>query len=283
MSASTAIAVLQNGTLRWSSPSNFNDPYDVPTELTYEFQPTEVMMAALQRCIELVESPPADVTRITPKLRQLIEAVKQGMPEPQKQALLARFREDVQNAAPTGTGLRDLVAMWRTFIPELRILCLCESATHVAMWHHYADQYRGVVVEFTCSDELDSAWLGAEQVTYNEAGNPLARLETWADLLVLETAHAVQDLTHLATFTKAADWGYEREWRLLSYKRNQDIGNYTDYRFDRRELKAVYLGPRITEDDAQTVKALTTMYPYAKLYRSQVGLGPRLKFHSDAL
>ena len=34
MSASTAEVVLGNRTLRWSAPTEFNDPFDVPRELS---------------------------------------------------------------------------------------------------------------------------------------------------------------------------------------------------------------------------------------------------------
>jgi hypothetical protein len=39
MPASTAKIVLQNKTLRWSSPVEFNDPFDVPRELAFDVTP----------------------------------------------------------------------------------------------------------------------------------------------------------------------------------------------------------------------------------------------------
>jgi len=281
MTAKTAGAVLSSGRLRWSSPLLFNDPFDVPLELIYTFTPQEVLRAALTQCIDLIASPPEECSRLTPKLRAIVEAVKAGMEPSSKAALLKRFQADVRAATPKGDSLIALANIWRALVPELRILCLCESASHVAMWHHYSDQYRGAVLEFDCSDELDSAWLGATPVTYDEAGNALARIETWANLLVLETGEAVKDLTHLAIHMKSSDWKYEKEWRLLSYMREPENGLYTDYKFDPRELRAVYLGPRMAAEDSAALKALSRLHPTAKVYRTEIGLGPKFTFTSS--
>ncbi|WP_271009505.1 DUF2971 domain-containing protein [Paucibacter sp. B51] len=279
--ATTAKAVLAGGRLRWSSPLIFNDPFDVPLELAYSFSPQEIILAALAKCVALVEEPPSNTERLTPKLRAIVEAIKGGLPDSERRRIIELFKSEAGTAKPVGVGLRQLGELWKQLLPELRILCLCESPSHVAMWHHYADQYRGVVLELACDDRLDSAWLGAVPVTYRDSGNPLAEVDTWANLLVLETSEAVTDLTHLSAYFKSSDWSYEREWRLLSYKREQEAGYFSDYRFDPEELLGVYLGPRMDSGTASEISLLTEHYPRAKVFRTNIGLGPRLTF-SDA-
>jgi hypothetical protein len=46
--AETAKTVLQNGTLRWSSPSLFNDPFDVQFDLHTEYDRNKVAERAMQ-------------------------------------------------------------------------------------------------------------------------------------------------------------------------------------------------------------------------------------------
>jgi Protein of unknown function (DUF2971) len=90
------------------------------------------------------------------------------------------------------------------------------------MWYHYADQYRGVVLEFRCDDALDSAWLAARPVTYPAAKPAVYTADGWAQLLMTQGGLAIQTLLDVATYTKAPDWSYEREWRITSFKRQTD-------------------------------------------------------------
>ena len=171
-----------------------------------------------------------------------------------------------------------LRAMWRTFIPEFRILCLTESPAHVAMWYHYADQYRGVVLEFICDDELDSAWLAARPVAYPIKKPAVYTAEGWAILLTMPNALAIQTIIDVSTFTKAPDWSYEREWRITSFKRPTDTGPFTDYKFHATELAAVYLGPMISASDQRIVTTLAANCPAAVVWNVSIGMNRELRF-----
>ncbi len=49
MSSGTAKIVLSNRSLRWSSPVLFNDPFDVPREMSFGLTPVEIVQALLHR------------------------------------------------------------------------------------------------------------------------------------------------------------------------------------------------------------------------------------------
>ena len=51
-------------------------------------------------------------------------------------------------------------------VQNMRILCLCESYRKTSMWYHYADKYKGAVIELICNDEIDSPWRIAEPIKY---------------------------------------------------------------------------------------------------------------------
>src|SRR5277367_2837453 len=169
--------------------------------------------------------------------------------------------------------------MWRAWLPEFRILCLTESPAHLAMWYHYADRYRGAVLEFRCDDELDSAWLLAKPVTYPLVKPAVYTADGWASLLTMRTEIAVQTTLHVATFTKSPDWSYESEWRITSFKRPTDIGPFTDYTFHRQELAAVYLGPLIATTDREAIVTLASQFPNTRLWNVSIGLSRELQFN----
>ena len=235
MSADTARKVLTNRSLRWSSPVLFNDPFDVPRELSFGITPEELVQASVRRMVQLIESPPEDTSQFQPKLRMIVEAVKKGISPELKAELLAGIAEVSASHCPTAQSMDELRELWRTWLPDHRILCLTETPVHAAMWYSYSDKYCGVVLEFRCIDELDSAWLAARPVTYPVPKPPIYTADGWAGLLCLQPEAAIKAILHTATYTKAPDWSYESEWRVASFKRPTDTGQSSDYQFDQRE------------------------------------------------
>jgi hypothetical protein len=76
MSADTALKVLKNQSLRWSSPVLFNDPFDVPRELSFGITPDQLVQASGQRLTDLFNQPPEDTTGLAHKLRMIVDSIK---------------------------------------------------------------------------------------------------------------------------------------------------------------------------------------------------------------
>jgi hypothetical protein len=282
MSANVARLVLANRTLRWSSPTLFNDPFDVPRELSFGITADALVQALARKMAQLIQQPPADTTRLEPKLRLIVETVKQGISSELRHQMLSGLQDVGSWHRPEGNGMDEMRDLWRKWLRDHRILCLTESAAHTAMWYHYADKYQGVVLEFLCLDELDSAWLAAQAVTYPEPKPHIYTAEGWAEIMCLRQDLAVRSILHTATYTKSADWKYESEWRIASFKRPTDTGDFTDYKFDRRELGAVYFGPMISPEDRLSLKLAAGAFPNAKLWDVSIGMSRELLFHVSA-
>jgi len=283
MSASTATIVLRNRTLRWSSPVLFNDPFDVPRELSFGVTPEQIVNALADRFSSLIEDPPEDTSVFQPKVRLILEAVKRGIAPELKKELLAGVREVAAAQHPTSHSLEALRQLWRSWLPDHRILCLTESPAHVAMWYHYADRYHGAVLEFRCIDEIDSAWLAAQPVAYPVEKPFFYTAEGWAQILNMPHEVAVRTIIHTATYTKSPDWSYEAEWRVASFKRPTDTGDYTDYKFDLRELGAVYLGPMISSSDRQTLLDAARAFPQVKIRNVSIGMSREFEFRDEVI
>ena len=277
MSADTARQVLSNRTLRWSSPLLFNDPFDVPRKLCFGVTPTSIVNASARQMAEFIEYPPADTSHLRPKIRLIVEAVKNGI-FPKVKAKLLAATLDASASPPTSEHLDELRRLWQTWIPNMRILCLTESADHFAMWLHYADKYKGVVLELRCVDELDSVWLTAQRVKYEKQKPDVYTAEGWAALLALPNEMASQRMLHIATYSKAADWSYENEWRLLSFKRPMDTGHFTDYKFHPQELAGIYMGPLISPDARKALILLAANYPNIKYFDVSLGMSRELLY-----
>jgi len=279
MTADTTAAVLKNRTLRWSSPVLFNDPFDVPRELIVNLDYRDIFRASANCFSHLIENPPGETSRLSPKIRLIIETVKQGISPDTKRELLESLAKSEPLQSGSGQAVQELQRMWSALIPDLRILCLTECPTHAAMWCHYAGNYSGAVLEFHCLDEIDSALLAAERVTYPKEKPAIYTAEGWAELMVLDQRAATEKLLHIATYTKVPDWSYEDEWRIVSYKRPTDSGNFTDYPFHPRELAALYIGPLTSEADQNALIDLMSPFPHAKVFKVSLGASREFDTH----
>ena len=156
MTAKTARIVLQNLTLRWSSPIEFNDPFDIPREILFEIDASEIYKASLQYFLDLMKDPPEETDDFRPQVRSILEAIKKADAE-KKFEIIKEIENSPRENSISSTRFEELKDLWRNLILEMRILCLCEAHDTVSMWYHYADKYQGVVLEFDCNDELDSS------------------------------------------------------------------------------------------------------------------------------
>lgn len=282
MPADTARTVLANRTLRWSSPLRFNDPFDVPRELSFGITAAHIFEALSARLAYLLQHPPTDTSALAPKVRLLVETVKKGIPPELLADLLAGLKEVAAQHQPTGESMEELRAMWRQDLKELRILCLTENPAHAAMWYHYADRYAGAVLEFRCNDSTDSPWLIARPVDYPDEKPGIYTADGWAEILTLKSDEAVKRILDVATYTKAKDWSYENEWRIVSFKRPHDVGEYTDYSFHPNDLANVYIGPLMSSADRSAITEFVGTFPAAKVISVSLSLSREFVFDEAA-
>lgn len=280
MPAETAALVLKTGKLRWSSPLLFNDPFDVPRSLAGDMTATDIARAVADRMDAYLDNPPEDLTDFDPMLQQLFGLAKNGFPE----ALRAEMRKVTQEARDNpeshAAPLNELRDHWKEKIREMRVLCLTESQAHVAMWYHYADKYQGAVMGFRCTEEVDSCFRIAEPIEYVEQKPDVYTDSGIARLLCLNGMAAARETTRLGTLTKAADWAYEREWRLVSSADAGDAGLSSDWPFEKVDLAFVFLGPLISDENAESLIQLSATYPDVSVLRTSIGLDRELHFHA---
>jgi hypothetical protein len=120
MSAATARIVLTNRTIRWSSPVLFNDPFDVPREMSFGLTPADIVAALGRRIANLIEHPPDDTSSLEPMLRVIVETAKKDMPSDMRGELLAELKETAISHHPTSESMNALRAQWRALIGESR-------------------------------------------------------------------------------------------------------------------------------------------------------------------
>lgn len=265
-----AICALTMGTLRWSSPLLFNDPFDVPRELSFGVTPHEIGAATRQRMIGMMKQPPNDLSELSPVLRTFLEQIKREVPDSKREAIVESIANDLPALNVTSDIMDGFREQWRTSLPEFRMLCLCEKPDNEVMWCHYAREYKGAVLEFECSEERDSPWLIARKVKYSDIKPDVYTAEGWARFLTLNAEVGVRAILDDATYNKSAKWSYEQEWRITSHMRKGETGLYSDYGFAARDLVSVYLGPRMDKSDQDAICRLVRHKPYIRVFDTEL-------------
>ncbi|MEG5733365.1 DUF2971 domain-containing protein [Enterobacter bugandensis] len=171
------IKVLEEGTLWYSKPVNFNDPFDC-----YPYFPEKGREKVFKRLN------------------------KQFLLE--QKAPRKRLRSNFSLMSQTGTdGL-----MHRIVSENLTVTCFSTDHLSAPMWAHYANEHQGCVIEFQFNSNIVKAVLNSGRndplivpfrVRYSDHRPPL--FDKNGDLLGLEIA-----------LSKSTQWSYEQEVRALS-------------------------------------------------------------------
>jgi hypothetical protein len=265
---SVAKTVLATRRLRWSSPLLFNDPFDVTRELRLNFDERGLHAAVVERAAWLIEHGDASTSITHHVFGLLIRLAMTASPEVRR-AMAAELRSGA--GAPTpgqAEALREIKELWRAMVPTFRILCLSEVNDATPMWYHYADRYRGVVLEFFAVEDVDSALLMARPVAYEDTPS-IADANAWASCILHEGDARYQDLFKEYLYVKKCEWSYEKEWRIPAPGRRPDDSElFGDYGFNLRELTAIYFGHECPEQDRDDLlRLLAHEFEHVKAYQ----------------
>ncbi|MGS8101271.1 DUF2971 domain-containing protein [Providencia sp. PROV_01] len=220
MTTNTGKIVIENSTLRWSSPSIFNDidecqfsPFS-DSEYKSDFK---AMIGVLADCAAgyLIYN----INAFSPNTQLMIEMLKYVA---KKNGDLNIYHAIVENiltdAFPNiGDYFRDYIN--RVIINCARVLCVTPSYANDLMWAHYADEHRGCVFEFDNLYKAAPLRLRQGNVQYvNELKSSTSAIEL---LLYGETKPINEALIRDVFFSKKIIWKYEKEYRLFF---NEDFG-----------------------------------------------------------
>jgi len=276
-SAMTAKVILAGGKLRWSAPARFNDPFDVPRDILDGIDESRLWDAAVDRLKELAMNPelphPEHHSETT---RALLEIFVHADEELRRQ-LVVGIEESRTDPATDRTGFKLFREQWRQMHNEQRILCFTERWDSASMWDRYSDGHAGVLFEFACLDHVDSAWLGAKPVKYTDDILHVNTVENLAALMLYTQERGVETIIEEYTHTKTSDWAYEKEWRIASWKRSHESGDFSDYGFLPQELVGVTFGASISQGHLADIRLIiAALYPNTKIWQASFESGRRL-------
>jgi hypothetical protein len=272
-------AVLRTRTLRWSSPTCFNDPFDVPRQAVLDFDAIQ-LRACVRADFEAVLEGRLPTSH--PVLR-LLHGIYLKNPNPDMRAAInADLNQSFEKMTTiVEKSLDDFRRVWTEMVNELRVLCLSEVNDSPQMWAYYSGNNSGAVLRLDAIDDVDSSLLLAHPVVYRDEPPSLPGKEEWARVLVEDREMNWLEAFKEYYYVKAGHWRHECEWRVLTYKRPGETGAFSDWPYHPVELGGVFLGASMaTEDAEEIVGLLTGELAQVQIHKAEFDhIGRRIVFH----
>jgi hypothetical protein len=137
----TGKIILENRTLRWSTPGKLNDPYDIQFDLHIEYDRETVKAAALQKIWDGFYGEQAVPTGN--QFGMMMNAVRSVFPRLTREEFDQEFGEAIDEGLARGErALPRTQEEVRAHMADSKILCLTESPDNTVMWAYYAEDTR---------------------------------------------------------------------------------------------------------------------------------------------
>jgi hypothetical protein len=257
MTYDTALAVLRNHTLRWSTSATLNDPFDMGFDLLVDVDFARVKELVLNQSwndhFGEIPAKPGN------KLGELISVVRHLS----AQKGLSMSREAFANSmgpavdetlSRVKSGVDNACSEVRTNLDRVKVLCLTTQPDNMLMWSHYAQQHSGALVRLENVVRVDSPYCMAQQVTYASEMPRWMDEQELADLLSGRGQPDQETLFCRLVLTKAHHWAYESEWRIFGGLIEAVTKDFHDREFSAVEIESVIFGCRMSDDKREALR-----------------------------
>lgn len=264
--AFTTKCILESGKLRWSSPCQFNDTYELQRMPILSPDFNEVGKLYAESITEIIYSKEEHAFGIyTPQTQKMLEVLdvfkRQGVPKDKTLDFIK------QNAPKVLYDTKDLLRKDTEARNDgsLRIMCLTENDNNSAMWTHYAEFNTGCMLGFTHIESLSTPFMAAEQVTYTPNAPTVGSA---LDIILYGVSEELNKRTRLAIYcNKGEDWAYEKEWRAICNRNPGNGERHSDLLFYEQELESLTFGLMVTpEDKKEITELIEKKYPKCKVF-----------------
>jgi hypothetical protein len=204
--------ILTNSELYFLSPSTFNDPFDCHVCYRSDFSKKTLKREHLERVAEFM-----------PYLNRAQKRAKAAgdVKKADKKLLLHQVTEGLQRE-----------------VENLGVLSLSAADNNILLWSHYACGHTGVCFKFVANSEIP--FFGRAQ--------PILYTDLFPDISFVDPRDRQMEAFLL---TKAMDWEYEREWRIIDHNHGSGYR-----RFPEGTLIEVILGARMIQEDKKEIAEL---------------------------
>ncbi len=156
----------------------------------------------------------------------------------------------------------------KPILNNIGILSLSANKQHLAMWAHYANNHKGILVEFD-----KEHWFFQKMILPQEY-SVIHHLEKvyYIDNENRKNINSNEYFNKDTFLTKSKDWDYEKEYRMTIYADTND--EYIDgiyVKFPKDLIKAVYIGNKAEKETIEYINNLKSLddWKHIKIFKMQ--------------
>jgi hypothetical protein len=269
---------LSTRTIKFSKPSEFNDPFDMRID---ELIGLDFRKFAEELGHEMFEFLSGELgslrnSKIGNMAAIINNALRSASPEVKKaihDEVIATNIDELYDFDDINKSHKNTLEKIQGSLNCHGVFCTTLNHDSLLMWAHYAQSHQGAVFEFAPDFERDSVLCASKPVRYNKE-RPLVFRHP-SDMLrhgiTMSPDESTRQIIDDLIFTKSPEWSYEREFRLAIPK-FIDIGaTCNTLNFAPSELSAVYLGCRINQNDRDELISMTrSINEEAQIYQARI-------------
>lgn len=257
VTSDVAIKILSNLTCRWSSPELFDDLFDCQLDFDYGFTFEELNVALLDEMYRLKSNNDTLINKTDNfflKIANIVNRrnIKKDVLSKLLSVTLQKecFKEETVKLESDIKKFREIV---EADFKRKRIFCVSEIKDNLVMWSLYSDSHKGCVIKLKCLPEEDSALCASEKVTYSKTMPVIANLDDYVKSITGQKELDYSKLYLKFVCTKSIGWKFQKEWRCIINKRNNDNESFEDIIISPKEIEAIYLGCNIGKENKITI------------------------------
>lgn len=258
------ILTLQNVSRKWANPKTFNDVFDNQFNIRIKGNEDNLQNQGLNFLLDLVLNDKPIPKRLALESQMMLQCIK-SVSKKDFEKIIHKLRNS-SNVYPSGFVKNDQKKFndgLKEIMDDVSIFCLTEDKDNLLMWAHYAGNHTGIVIKFKDVPEFDTPIKLAQKVIYVDTFPEISYDDIFNDKYTEREIHDIFSLT------KGKDWKYEKEWRIVSGLRDKSKP-YEIIPFAKEEVKAVYLGCKISDENKRTViDIIKYKYPWAEIYQTK--------------
>lgn len=271
MTSDTALAVLENCSLRWREPRQFNDPFDHQMSFRFPYTQAQFITGLAEEVERLVYSDDESEFVKETRLSLVIQMLRARREFISKDKILPTLHQGVAKSAERFQQYQsDINSLIANDLNRSRVLCVSENNDNVVMWSHYAASHTGACIRLQCIEEIDNTLLMAKPVNYEDSFPVFPSLQDHIKDLTGEKPIDFVKLIYRIPYIKHKHWSYENEWRVhIPHEEPENENGFNDWRENPRVFGAMYFGCRISPKDMyKLMQIVGVKYPHMELYSS---------------
>lgn len=268
----TAKKILEDGTIKFSTPKNLNDLFDISKVKIFGYDPLseESKLAHIKELHDILFSKNelpnfnqhSEAAQILNYVHKHLRVQNNEKREKLRELLCTELDKDILSNERIEAVIGDAKNALNKSFESSSVFCGTRTYDNMALWAYYAEENKGVVFKFVPNIAKDSILRKLKEVNYSDQKPTMYK--TPKDFinggLFQDTEEVLSQFVDEHTLTKGLDWRHENEIRVHTY--DYDIHHYHD-----DELYSIFLGYKMdSETKAKFSKLAISRNPIVKIY-----------------